>query len=207
MAFTLGNGLACHQVVVGALQNNAYLLTDDNGNTLLIDAADDASSLLEMVDGRAVSDIVTTHRHHDHIGALAEMVARTGATPWCGSPDAEAIEQATGIQSRGLWTGDHIMLGAQRIDVIGLVGHTPGSITLVVRADTGPTHLFTGDCLFPGGVGKTSTSKDFTALMDDVTRELFDAFPDDTLVHPGHGSPTRLGAERPHLAEWRARGW
>lgn len=207
MEFTLGNGLTCHQTVVGPLQNNVYLLTDDDGHHLLIDAAAEPAKLAKLIDGRRLRDVVTTHRHHDHIGALEEVVRTTGATSWCGRPDAEAIEQATGVHCQEVWTGDELMLGPHRIGVIGLVGHTPGSITLVVRADTGPTHLFTGDSLFPGGVGKTATDADFRNLIDDVERELFDKFGDDTIVHPGHGKPTRLGAERPELAVWRRRGW
>ena len=90
--------------------------------------------------------------------------------------------------------------------MIGLVGHTPGSITLATPA-TGPTHLFTGDSLFPGGPGKTNKSEDFTSLMDDLESKVFARFDDSTVVHPGHGDDTTLGAERPHLGEWRNRGW
>lgn len=64
--------------------------------------------------------------------------------------------------------------------------------------------LFTGDSLFPGGVGKTWKPGDFDTLLADVTAKLFDRFGDDTIVHPGHGDDTTLGAERPHLGEWRA---
>lgn len=207
MSFTLGNGLTCHQAVVGPLKNNVYLLTDDAGHHLLVDAAAEPERVTELVDGRGLRDIVTTHQHHDHIGALAEMVRRTGATAWCGTPDAPAIEAATGVHCQGVWTGDALMLGDQRVEVVGLVGHTPGSIALVVRADVGPTHIFTGDSLFPGGVGNTKTDADFTCLLDDVVRELFDRFSDDTVIHPGHGDPTTLGAERPQLSAWRQRGW
>ena len=90
--------------------------------------------------------------------------------------------------------------------MIGLVGHTPGSITLAYTAG-GVPHLFTGDSLFPGGPGRTNVKEDFTSLMDDLERKVFDAFGDDTVVHPGHGDDTTLGAERPVLPEWRRRGW
>jgi len=93
-----------------------------------------------------------------------------------------------------------------RVEVIGLVGHTPGSITLAYRG-AGPTHLFTGDSLFPGGPGRTTNPRDFASLMEDLETKIFGRFDDDTVVHPGHGDDTTLGAERPHLAEWRARGW
>jgi len=76
-----------------------------------------------------------------------------------------------------------------------------------LRASDRP-HLFTGDCLFPGGVG--NTQKDaarFTSLLDGVQGKVFDRLPDETWVYPGHGNDTTLGAERPHLREWRERGW
>lgn len=98
-------------------------------------------------------------------------------------------------------------MGGVGLEVIGLVGHTPGSIALVHAPASGPVQLFTGDSLFPGGVGRTWAASDFDTLLGDVTRLLFDRFDDDTVVWPGHGLPTTLGAERPQLAEWRARGW
>ena len=67
--------------------------------------------------------------------------------------------------------------------------------------------MFTGDSLFPGGVGKTNSPEDFTSLLTDVTERLFDPLPDATWVYPGHGNDTTLGTERPHLGEWRERGW
>jgi glyoxylase-like metal-dependent hydrolase (beta-lactamase superfamily II) len=89
-----------------------------------------------------------------------------------------------------------------------LVGHTPGSIALVYDDPTGAPHLFTGDCLFPGGVGNTwQDPARFESLYADVVSKLFDRLPDETWVYPGHGDDTTLGAERPHLQEWRERGW
>ena len=83
-----------------------------------------------------------------------------------------------------------------------LRGHTPGSIALVWRGpDDAGTHVFTGDSLFPGGVGNTQQDPErFASLIDDVEERLFGALPDDTWVYPGHGKDTTIGAERPHLA-------
>ena len=86
-------------------------------------------------------------------------------------------------------------------------GHTPGSIALLYDDPDGTPHLFTGDSLFPGGVGKTSSPDDFASLVEDVSTKLFDRLPDETWFYPGHGDDSTLGAERPHLAEWRERGW
>ena len=87
-----------------------------------------------------------------------------------------------------------------------LRGHTPGGVALGAEIN-GQQHLFVGDSLFPGGVGKTSSPEDFTQLLDDVISRIFEVYPDDAIVHPGHGASTTLGAERPHLDQWRARGW
>lgn len=191
---------------VGPMDNNAYLLTHGN-DALLIDAAAEPDVLLQLIDGLNLVGVVTTHRHHDHIGALAEVVAATGAPAYAGRPDAAAITEATGVACREVWDGDVIELGPLRLQVIGLVGHTPGSITIALTPADGPVRLFTGDSLFPGGVGKTWRPADFVTLLADVQAKLFEAYADDTIVHPGHGADTTLGVERPQLDEWRARGW
>lgn len=190
---------------VGPMDNNAYLLDDGAGHLGLIDAAAEPQRLLRWLAGRELDWVVTTHRHEDHIGALAQIVARTGARALCGAPDAGSIEGRTGVRCEPVWTGDHIGIGAAQLEVIGLVGHTPGSIALVAPGT--PTTLFTGDSLFPGGLGKTVGPQQFASLFAGVTTTLFDRFPDDTVVAPGHGAATTLGAERPSLEQWRRRGW
>ena len=99
--------------------------------------------------------------------------------------------------------GGTVRVGDVRLTAIHLVGHTPGSIALLYDDPTGPPHLFTGDCLFPGGVGNTQKDAErFASLLGDVRDKLFDRLPDETWVYPGHGNDTTLGAERPHLQEW-----
>jgi glyoxylase-like metal-dependent hydrolase (beta-lactamase superfamily II) len=192
---------------VGPTDNNIYLLTDSAG-TLLIDAANQPDRIEQVLADREVTTIVTTHRHPDHIKALAAMAERTGARLVCGEPDADAIHQATGVTNETVWTGDTVALPAgEELAVIGLVGHTPGAITLAYTPGSGPVHLFTGDSLFPGGVGKTANHANFTSLINDAESRIFEKYADDTIFHPGHGDCSTLGAERPHLADWRARGW
>lgn len=193
--------------VVGTMGNNVYLLTD-SGEGLLIDAAADTLALLALIGDTPVGTIVTTHRHPDHLEALASVATHTGAVLVGGAPDADAIEAAAGVQiDRRVWDGDVVHVGSATLEVIGLVGHTPGSIALAHSPARGAAQLFTGDSLFPGGVGRTMTAEAFITLYDGVVAKLFDRFADDAVVHPGHGDPTTLGHERPHLAEWRARGW
>src|SRR5947209_8672381 len=103
--------------------------------------------------------------------------------------------------------GDEITLGDLSLEIIHLRGHTPGSVAALYRDPEGVPHLFTGDSLFPGGVGKTGSPEDFRSLIDDVSTRIFDVLPDDTWFYPGHGDDSTLGAERPHLDEWRERGW
>ncbi|MDR3031574.1 MULTISPECIES: MBL fold metallo-hydrolase [Kitasatospora] len=193
------------KVAVGPHDNNAYLLrcraTDEQ---LLIDAAADAPVLLETV-GPRLAAVVTTHRHRDHWGALAEVVAVTGARTMAGRIDAEGIDVPTDLP---LEDGSVLRFGQIELTVRHLVGHTPGAIVLVYDDPQGHPHLFTGDCLFPGGVGNTwGDPAAFDSLLRDVTEKIFDRLPDETWVYPGHGDDTTLGAERPHLPEWRERGW
>lgn len=150
---------------------------------------------------------MTTHRHQDHWRALAEVHRATGAQLVAGDPDAAAIASGAGVPlPDGVWDGDRLDLGDASLEVIGLVGHTPGSIVLVVDDGTRPARLLTGDALFPGGPGRTTGPDDFKQLMDDLESKNFDVY-DDTVVHPGHGDSTTLRVERPHLAEWRNCGW
>lgn len=196
------------KVSVGPMDNNAYLLQPRTGAAVLIDAANDAERLVSLINAQPVATIATTHRHRDHWQALGRVAATTvSARLVAGNPDVDAIASGTGLQGLvGVWDGDRIELGDESLEVIGLVGHTPGSITLVY-AGGDDAHLFTGDSLFPGGPGRTNTPEDFNSLMDDLETKIFDRFDDSTVVHPGHGDDTTLSAERPHLPEWRARGW
>jgi glyoxylase-like metal-dependent hydrolase (beta-lactamase superfamily II) len=203
----LSGSVTMIKVSVGPVDNNAYILQSSSGDTLLIDAANDDDRLLKIISDRLLNTIVTTHRHADHWQALPSVAAAAGSRLICGRPDLDAISTGASVQGMiGVWDGDHVELGAERLEVIGLVGHTPGSITLWYEGG-GITHLFTGDSLFPGGPGKTNTPEDFTSLMNDLESKIFDRFDDAAVVHPGHGDDTTLGTERPQLAEWRKRGW
>ena len=195
------------KLAVGLLSNNVYLLRcTASGEGLLIDAADEAPRIREMVsfEGPPISAILTTHRHPDHWQALATIADEAGAAIYAGDADADALPVA--VDER-LQHGDTITVGDLTLDVIALRGHTPGSVAVLYRDPAGVPQLFTGDSLFPGGVGKTTTPADFQSLIDDVEQRIFDVLPDETWVYPGHGDDTTLGVERPHLGEWRARGW
>ncbi|MCP9208291.1 MBL fold metallo-hydrolase [Streptomyces sp. HD1123-B1] len=198
--------LMISKVAVGPMNNNAYLLrcraTDEQ---MLIDAAADPGTLLSLIGDSGIASVVTTHRHQDHWGALREVQEATGARTYAGRHDAEGIPVATDVLVED---GDTLRVGRVELTARHLVGHTPGSIALVYDDPHGHPHVFTGDCLFPGGVGNTwKDPKAFESLLHDVETKLFDRLPDETWVYPGHGDDTTLGAERPQLGEWRERGW
>ena len=194
---------------VGPMDNNAYLVTcSATGETLLIDAANDAEVLTGLIREYApkVTLIVTSHQHFDHWQALEAVAAATGAPTAANEIDAEPLPVKP---DRLLSGGDTVHVGDLTFDVIHLRGHTPGSIALALDGPEtgGVTQLFTGDCLFPGGLGRTTKPAEFDSLYDDVKTRVFDRFGDETVVYPGHGDDTTLGAERPHLEEWRERRW
>src|SRR5215212_5870963 len=183
-------GLTISKLAVSEMSNNVYLLRDaETGEALLVDAAAEPDRLLALVDGVDVRTLVTTHGHWDHHRALPELVEATGAVTVAHPADADDLPVP-------------VQRPVER-------GHTPGSIALVWRGPEGAgTHVFTGDSLFPGGVGNTQKDeRRFASLIDDVEQRLFAVLPDDAWVYPGHGKDTTIGTERPHLGEWRERGW
>ncbi|AUS77694.1 MBL fold metallo-hydrolase [Actinoalloteichus sp. AHMU CJ021] len=201
--------LVITKVSVGPMDNNAYLLRcRESGDAVLIDAADDPERLSDLIghdDDRArLRTIVTTHRHRDHWRALGAVAGAYGVDTAVHPEDAADLPVPPDVL---LEHGDTLPVGRCELEVIHLRGHTPGSIALLYRDPEGHPHLFTGDSLFPGGVGKTQSPADFRSLITDVEQRIFDVLPDDTWVYPGHGDDTTLGAERPKLGEWRERGW
>jgi len=177
---------------------------------LVVDPGFEPAAIVAWIDARRLQPeaILLTHGHSDHIAgnaalrslwpSLPIMIGRHDATKLT-SP-AENLSAAFGA-SLVSPPADRLLDDGDRIDV------APGSIALLYDDPDGPPHLITGDCLFPGGVGKTHSADEFDSLYADVTTKLFDRLPDETWVYPGHGWDTTIGAERPNLQEWRARGW
>ena len=206
--------ITIRSIAVSEMSNNVYVLTSKTGGTqVVIDAADDAPAILSLLDAaRADTDdaarlalIVTTHSHWDHVRALGDVRDATGAPTAAGADDVADITVPTDIPLRH---GDVKTVGDIELEIIHLRGHTPGSIALLYRDPHGPAHVFTGDSLFPGGVGHTGgNAVRFATLFNDVVARIFERLPDSTLVHPGHGNGTTLGAERNSLPEWHHRGW
>ncbi|NLG56567.1 MAG: MBL fold metallo-hydrolase [Rhodococcus sp.] len=191
---------------VGPMDNNVYLVICSASRAgMLIDAANDAHRVIDLIEQADVDLqlVVTTHQHADHWLALESVTKTTGVDTAAHLLDAHALPVSP---TRELADDQTLTVGELDIAVIHLAGHTPGGIALALTAGD-QTHLFTGDSLFPGGVGKTPDAEAFASLLGDVETKLFARYPDDTVVYPGHGDDTTLGTERPHLGEWRARGW
>jgi glyoxylase-like metal-dependent hydrolase (beta-lactamase superfamily II) len=199
-------GLRITKVAVGPYDNNAYLLRcTTTGDTMLIDAAAEPDRLLTARGDGLLVSVVTTHQHPDHWQALEAVVGVTGPAVIAHRLDAPGLPIP---MTETVEDGDVLDVGNVQVKVIHLTGHTPGSIAILYDADPAAPHIFTGDSLFPGGPGNTRKNvADFTSLMDDLEAKVFGVLPDATWVYPGHGADTTLGVERPHLAQWRARGW
>lgn len=192
------------------MSNNCYLLRcRRTGEQLLIDAAAEPDVLLPLIGDAGLTTVVTTHQHWDHHRALADVVKATGAEVVAGAPDADAITSQTGVPvARPVHQGDKVGVGESTLEVIAIAGHTPGSIALLYVDPEGHPHLFTGDSLFPGGVGNTfGDEAAFAQLIDEVETKVFQRLSDETWFYPGHGNDSTIGAERPALHEWRTRGW
>jgi glyoxylase-like metal-dependent hydrolase (beta-lactamase superfamily II) len=189
-----------HKVVVGPMDNNVYVLRcKETGDAVLIDAANEHEKLLEMCRRLGVRKVLETHGHWDHIQAVP-AVRDAGYDVGVTAADAEMLPSYDFVLE-----GDSaIEVGRLRLKTIATPGHTAGSICFVV--DGSPV-LFSGDTLFPGGPGATKfPGGDFPTIIRSIDELLF-PLPAETIVMPGHGADTTIGAERPHLQEWIDRGW
>lgn len=190
-----------HRLVVGPIDNNVYILRcRSTGESLLIDAANEHDKLLDLCRALDVRQVVETHGHWDHIQAV-EAVRDAGIDVAVTSADAGMLPSYDQI----LEDQSTLEVGRLRIGTVATPGHTWGSMCFLVE---GTPLLFTGDTLFPGGPGNTALEgSDFPAIIDSIENRLFAAFGPDTIVLPGHGAGTTIGAESPHLDEWTDRGW
>ena len=186
------------RLVAGSLDNNVFLLAcAATHEAIVIDAAANPSAIVAMTADHRVKAIVTTHGHWDHVGAAAAVSTALDVPILIGEADAAMAKLAT-------WSPlepGPLPVGELEVEVIATPGHTPGSHCLRVGE-----LVFTGDTLFPGGPGATRSPTEFKEIMRSLDERLF-TLPDATMVLPGHGLDTTIGAERPFIEEWRARGW
>ena len=213
-----------YQTTVSKMENNCFFLVDQRApeNSLLIDASDNAAHLQAVADaiGATVTTIVTTHSHEDHVQALEELLSAWNAqhiTSALDAPDIPAAADITIDQADGAAAAPGTISFGKDIELGTFIlrGHTKGGLCLDLSASAvgagaqgaTPRHLFVGDSLFPGGIGGTNTPDEFLTLLNDVVTRVFEVYEGDAVVHPGHGKATTVGAESPHVDEWRQRGW
>lgn len=215
-AVDLGSDAYLLHTTVGPMDNNCWFIVSAHGDAILIDACADAEHLLSLAaNGKfRITDVVTTHRHSDHVQALEQVIKSTDARHHAGLLDAPALPVAVDetygdaeeSRTETLRLAGHF--GNLEFPVATLTGHTPGGIAVLAIDPQRfkPERAFVGDSIFPGGVGKTESKEQFETLLGDVERKIF-ALPETTVIHPGHGDSTTVGAEKPHVDEWRTRGW
>ncbi len=202
MALLYQDGRAeIHQVVVGPVDNNVYLLRcRETGDAVLLDAANEHERLLEMCRDLGVRTVLETHGHWDHIQAVP-AVRDAGYQVGVTAADAAMLPSYDFV----LEDDSVIPVGRLRLRTILTPGHTPGSMCFRVE---GLPVLFSGDTLFPGGPGATKfEGGDFPTIIRSIEDRLFSPLDADVQVLPGHGDATTIGTERPHLQEWIDRGW
>jgi len=193
------------RLILGALETNCWIVADDAGGpAIVIDPADDAGAVLDALGDTPVAAVVLTHGHFDHLAGATGVVEATGASLLVHEEDAPFITTAAGTggllfgfdhsaphADRTVIEGDTVEAGELVLEVLHTPGHTPGCICLYA-----PGHLFSGDTLFAGSVGRTDFPRgDGRALKDSIATRIA-PLPDETAVHPGHGPDTTIGRER-----------
>jgi glyoxylase-like metal-dependent hydrolase (beta-lactamase superfamily II) len=195
--YPVADGLDVTKLSVGPFDNNVYIVRA-GGETLLIDAANDADRLLQEIGEDSLVAIVETHGHFDHVQALGDIVKSKRCPVYAHAGDAASMPVATTPMA----DGDVLSIGGREIRALHTPGHTPGSICVLAGS-----FLFSGDALFPGGPGNTEGDPArFAQAMDAIEQKMM-TLPDDTRVCPGHGLDTFIGREREYVSVWRRRGW
>ena len=185
---------------VGTFENVVYVVRDpESREGYVIDAGWEPDTIADAVNETRVKGILITHGHHDHHDELDALKARIGAPAGIGEGDRSMLKSPPEFT---IADGQEFRFGRTVMRAVHTPGHTPGSTCFVVG-----NLLFSGDTLFPGGPGNTKTSTGhFPTIIESIRDKLF-TLPDETVVYPGHGKPTTIGTEKPHLDEWIARGW
>ncbi len=185
---------------LGPYENNIFIVSDaGSGEAYVLDGGFEPEQIAGAANGLHVRAILVTHGHRDHHENVGTLKTLLKAPVGIGIDDTAllSVEADTLIVDQ-----QSLAFGPHALQAIHTPGHTPGSTCFLIGK-----HLFTGDTLFPGGPG--NTNKDpvrFERIIASIRERLF-TLPDHTIVYPGHGRDTTIGAERPHLDEWIARGW
>ncbi len=178
---------------VGEYLSNCYYVGHGSGQAgVLIDPGGDQAAILEWLEDKLVSHILLTHGHMDHVGALQPVREALAIPVAIHRLDAERFGVDADLT---LEDGDQIAVGEELLRVVHIPGHTPGSLAFRLPADGGAHAALVGDAIFPGGPGHTRSPEDLSLSLDSLARTVF-TWPDETILHPGHGGETAVGAER-----------
>jgi hydroxyacylglutathione hydrolase len=174
--------------------SNTYLVLDEQGVAVMIDAGGPVAGLLEAIDeeGAELTHVLLTHHHHDHVAQLGDVLERHPGVPvLCHPLERESILGSTGT----IEPGETLHTGQLEIDSIHTPGHTAGMLSFLVDG----TDVFTGDTLFKGSVGgvRAPGHTTYADLKGSIMRRLL-TLPPETRIHPGHTDPTTVGDELEH---------
>ncbi|MBW3662255.1 MAG: MBL fold metallo-hydrolase [Actinobacteria bacterium] len=196
--------LLIRKLSVGAMDNNVYIVADTAaGDAFVVDAPTDPARIRAAAADVDVLGVLITHGHADHVGAWPTLQDEDDLPVHAHADDRDRYPAEPDHLLRH---EDRIPVGSLALEVLHTPGHTDGGVMFLVEGDERP-HLFTGDALFPGGLGRTTSPDHFEQLYRSVIREVFDRLPDETWMYPGHGDDTTLGAQRPQLGAWYERKW
>ncbi|MDQ3661210.1 MAG: MBL fold metallo-hydrolase [Actinomycetota bacterium] len=193
-----GDDIVVRKIEVGPMENNVYVLEcPETHDAFLVDGCSEADKIMAGAEGAKVTAILQTHGHSDHVQVLAELKERLGVPVYAHPGDRYPV-----AIDKELADGDILALGNREVTVLHTPGHTPGGVCFLTGR-----HLISGDTLFPGGPGGTHDDRGaFEQIIAAIEAKLF-TLPGDTAVYPGHGADTTISAEKPHLQEWKERGW
>jgi glyoxylase-like metal-dependent hydrolase (beta-lactamase superfamily II) len=187
---------------VGEYQSNCYVVLDPGSRrAVLIDAGGEAEEILGFVEDVEVTHILITHGHIDHVGALESVRRALNAPVGIHPADAEAFDVVSDFL---LQEGDSVHIGENRLEMVYIPGHTPGSVAMRVMDESQPQRVVVGDAIFPGGPGHTRTPADLAISLASLASTVF-TWDDGVTLYPGHGEPTTVGAERKAFERFHAK--
>jgi glyoxylase-like metal-dependent hydrolase (beta-lactamase superfamily II) len=184
----IDNDLRIDKVKCGRFDNNAYIVKNSATNEcVIIDAPEESENILALIGDTSVVAILITHNHMDHLAGLDILRESTQAPVWIHRTDAVAISP---VAEQHLEGGEQLRMGELEIHSIFTPGHTPGSTSYLIN-----NHLFTGDTLFPGGPGHSTSPENLAIIIRSLEENIF-PLADDVQIYPGHGNNTDLEASR-----------